>query len=217
MPLLADNMECIGNFAGLAVFLLFGLGGWALQQLGEAGKRREQKRRAQAARKPRPAAEVSSQMSDFVRQASQRPAATRPPATPPPGPPGQRRPRGLGTLSDPLVIEAEVLDDDAPVTTLRPSVASHVSTKDLSQHATALADNLRQADERMDAQLHQHLDHRVGSLGDSSDAVYEDPNADALPPEAVTTSETAAIFKNPERIREAIILQEILARPDDRW
>ena len=62
-----------------------------------------------------------------------------------------------------------------------------------------------------------NFDYEVGTLGDSSDAVYEDPDADKLPDLAVTTAEIADVFRHPERIREAIILNEILARPEDRW
>jgi hypothetical protein len=185
----ADGIvDCIGPFFGVIIFLLISAGSWIMQQLGEANRRAQQKNR------PTPqstAKSTSEQMQEFLTQASKQVA---------PGP--------VQANAEGDVYTAEVI---AP-RTLRPSVTSHVSTDDLARHAAELGEELDQADERMDARLHQQFDHAVGALGDSSDAVHEDPAKGQLPKEAVTTREIIDVFRSPERIREAIIMNEILNR-----
>ena len=105
---------------------------------------------------------------------------------------------------------------DAEVIEIEPEqqLSSTLSSQHLADHAA----HLGQLDDRpREETIHDHFDHQVGRLGDSSDAVHEDPDADVLPAEAVTTSEIVDVFRNPERIKEAIILNEILARPGERW
>jgi hypothetical protein len=96
---------------------------------------------------------------------------------------------------------------------LQPRVRTQVSTEDLSRHAAQLGEVLDQADERLEQRLHQQFDHNVGALGDSSDAIHEDPTKRETPKEAVTTREIVDVFRHPERVREAIIMAEILKRP----
>ena len=93
-------------------------------------------------------------------------------------------------------------------------IGSQLSSEHLARHAAHLGDL---DDRSREEGVHDHFDFEVGQLGDSSDAVHEDPNAEKLPAEAVTASEIVDIFRHPERIREAIILNEILARPENRW
>ena len=106
------------------------------------------------------------------------------------------------------VLEAEILSPP------QHHLESTLSTQHLSRHAAQLG---HLDDRPVEQTVHDHFDDQVGRLGDSSDAIHEDPNAEKLPGMAVTTGEIADIFRSPERIREAIILNEILARPEDRW
>ena len=114
------------------------------------------------------------------------------------------------------VLEADVVAQPAGVVGQppEPRLASTLSTEDLAAHAAQLG----QLDDRPpEESIHDRFDDELGRLGDSSDAIHEDPNADKLPDEAVTTSEIVDVFRHPERIREAIILNEILTPVGQRW
>ena len=108
---------------------------------------------------------------------------------------------------------AEVIDAKQ-VTPADSRITSTLSTTDLADHAAQLG---HLDDRPAEKGIHDHFDDQVGRLGDSSDAIHEDPDAEKLPDVAVTTGEIIDIFRHPERIREAIVLNEILSRPEDRW
>jgi hypothetical protein len=191
MVIFADGIvDCIGPFIGIIFFLLISAGSWILQQVAEANKRAAQQRRVAPRQTPQ---QATSEMQEFLRRASEQ---TSP----------QVRPTPPATEAE--IYTAEVIEPRV----LRPSVTSHVSTDDLARHARELGEELDQADERLDERMHRQFDHAVGALGDSSDAVHEDPRRGALPKEAVTTREIIDVFRHPERIREAIIMAEILDR-----
>lgn len=120
-------------------------------------------------------------------------------------PPAAQREALARIQGDPNILDAEVVED---------ARKSSLSTRHLSEHAAHLGSL---DDGPAEINIHDQFDYEVGRLGDSSDAVHEDPNADKLPDVAVTTGDIVEIFRSPERIREAIILNEILTRPEDRW
>ena len=188
----ADGIvDCIGPFVGIVIFLLISFGSWIMQQVAEANKRAAQQRRANLPPRqtPQPA---TGEMQDFLRRAAE-----------------QASPQGRPPVAQEAEIyTAEVIEPRV----LRPSVTSQVSTDDLARHARELGEDLDQADERLDSRLHKQFDHAVGALGDSSDSIHEDPSKKQLPPTAVTTGEIIDIFRHPERVREAIIMAEILNR-----
>lgn len=93
-----------------------------------------------------------------------------------------------------------------------------------SQHTSRLGEEVGQSDEEMEGRIHATFDHRLGSLADTSvgadvpdaDVHDETPGSseDATPSLA---AELAATFRDPQSIRQAIILSEILSRPEHRW
>lgn len=94
---------------------------------------------------------------------------------------------------------------DAYVTEQMRGVAS------IGQHASRLGEEVAQADDRMQAQLQQKFDHRVGTLAPVS----------AAPPKATAAATAAREFREllarPGGMRQAIIANEILRRPEERW
>ncbi|MCA9266659.1 MAG: hypothetical protein KDA60_22530 [Planctomycetales bacterium] len=158
--------------------------------------------------------------------------------------------RRLPVEDEPLT--AEIVEDE-PVRALRPasepmpsatrpepqmggSVRSHVNqhlgSHEVSDHAAALGENLRQSDERVESRLHDVFDHQVGSLKSTSTKKrdrYVDEGTDASVWDDISSSrqrqednarrvasEIRAIAEHPERVRQAIIWAEILKRPDER-
>lgn len=195
MVILADGIvDCIGPFVGIAFFLLVSFGSWIMQQFGEANKRAAQQRRAALPPGTEPQS-ATAQIQEFLRRAAENTSSSGRSVAPVPTPEAE-------------VYTAEVVAPRA----LRPSVTSHVSTDDLARHAKELGEDLDQADERLDERLHKQFDHAVGALGDSSDAVHEDSNNRKQTVPRVSTGEILDIFRHPERVREAIIMNEILTR-----
>lgn len=188
-------LDCLVPLVVIVLVGLFSFGSWVVQQITEANRRAMQGQRMPPTQSPQ---QATAQMQDFLQRASQ----SLSPAGAPQPPAFYRDEQGE-------IYNAEVI---AP-RQLQPSLATHVSTEGLVRHATQLGEVLDQADERLEQRLHQQFDHSVGALGDSSDAVHEDPKKGDLPKEAVTTREIIDVFRHPERVREAIIMAEILKRP----
>ncbi|BBO30679.1 hypothetical protein [Lacipirellula parvula] len=93
---------------------------------------------------------------------------------------------------------------DAYVTEQMRGVAS------IGQHASRLGEEVALADDRMQAQLQQKFDHRVGTLA---------PVSNAAPKSAAATAakEFRELLARPGGIRQVIIANEILRRPEERW
>ena len=92
------------------------------------------------------------------------------------------------------------------------------------QHTSHLGEEVGQADDDMEDHIHAAFEHRLGGLTDTSVGV-DVPDADVHDQtpgssEDKTPSlaaELAATFRDPQSIRQAIILSEILTRPEHRW
>lgn len=84
----------------------------------------------------------------------------------------------------------------------------------IGQHAQRLGEEVALADDRMVAQLQQKFDHRVGTLAPSS--------ASKISPQEVSPGSSAArefreLLARPGGMRQIIIANEILRRPEERW
>ncbi len=102
----------------------------------------------------------------------------------------------------------------------RQSVAEHVAeqvtahTRSLSDKASQLGQRIAAEDQLFDVQLKSKFDHAVGTLADSTVATA----AETSPPAADTpAAQLAAMLANPGGIRQAVLINEILRRPSDRW
>ena len=101
------------------------------------------------------------------------------------------------------------------------SVADHVSerigaaTQDFRDEVADLGQRVKQADEQFDQQLNQKFDHTLGSFGDRDMAGTggQPPIGNAATPAA----QIAAMLASPDGVRQAVMLNEILNRPTDRW
>jgi hypothetical protein len=102
------------------------------------------------------------------------------------------------------------------------SVEKHLSNRTFTQRAEHLADDISRVDQEMEQHLQKAFSHRVGTLSD-----VQKVSADAGP---VNDKETAVVFgdtsaanaiagmlSDPKNLRNAVILNEILRRPDERW
>jgi hypothetical protein len=116
-------------------------------------------------------------------------------------------------------LEAEVLDDSATSgrLTTRHAVSSHVQqhldTHELVDHAALLGADLEQTDERLEARLQATFDHNLGQFQNLEAA----STAGSSQTVSLLAEEIFEVFRNPREVRLAIILNEVLNRPDDRW
>jgi hypothetical protein len=112
-------------------------------------------------------------------------------------------------LVDAEIIDAEPIRDDA----VRRVASSSASVHDLhdSLHGRSLSDQQEPSEDRRDLNVHERFDERTSHMGDS--AYDEDVDRNALD----ATNWVAALFRDPQTTRQAIILREILTRPTDFW
>jgi hypothetical protein len=106
----------------------------------------------------------------------------------------------------------------------RQQVASHVSdymsTADINAQVERLGDSVEIADDMMEAHLKQVFDHRVGTLAQDTTQPTPAPAGVDAPRKSARRAApigVAALFADSRNIRQAIIANEILQRPADRW
>jgi hypothetical protein len=114
--------------------------------------------------------------------------------------------------------EAEVVD--AELAELGDDVGRHVSQHlrgdvEIAAHTRQLGAEVDQADDKLETHLHQTFDHQLGRLkktaSDSAAVEHVKPAPD------VTIGEIRSMLSSPASIRDAIIMAEVLRRPEDRW
>ena len=168
---------------------------------------------------------MSDEIAEFLRRAAQRRAeqmqqqqrAAQPQYAPPPPPP-----RPLA----PVVVEAEIVDDAdltpvrSPLSSVARHVAQHLDTRDFAERADRLGDATEQADERMEAHLHQAFDHRLGNIsaGTQSITAAITPEADdEVRARVAANHPLLSMLRQPQSVRNAIIVSELLQRPIHNW
>jgi hypothetical protein len=112
-----------------------------------------------------------------------------------------------------------VLLDEPRRESVASSVEKHLQTGSFEKRAAHLTDDITRAEEQMEEHLQAAFGRRVGTLADAPIAagpVTDTPVAaiDDAPPAAAAF---AQILRTPQGMREAIVLGEILARPEHRW
>jgi len=136
------------------------------------------------------------------------------------GTPSRRPPPNLEILDD--VADAEVIEAEPVYESVSAHVADDIDTSDITQHASRLGDHasrlgaeVGQADDKLEERLHEKFDHELSNIHD--DTVTDDTGVGRPGRVPSTAGEIAAMFRSPKSIRQAIILNEILNRPEHRW
>jgi 3-oxoacyl-ACP reductase-like protein len=141
--------------------------------------------------------------------------------TPPARSPEQRQqpsraPRPSQASPTPVALEAPIIIDDVQIVEQRiqSKLKSSIDTSRISAHADALGKRVSSVHDRVERQVHKHLDHNVGKI-DDTETVTDDPS-----PEIVGRQDKSAAKKlrkllaDPKSVGQAIILAEILKRPE---
>lgn len=102
----------------------------------------------------------------------------------------------------------------------RQSVAEHVAEQ-VTTHARSLGDTASQMgqriaeeDQQFDNQLKAKFDHSVGTLAESAAPASAE---ETPPPSDTPAAQLASLLANPIGIRQAVLVNEILRRPSERW
>ena len=73
------------------------------------------------------------------------------------------------------------------------------------------------ADERMDAQLHEHFDHGLGGLAEPTHSVTASDSPDTEMDRSNVLGDLILMLGQPRGVQQAILLNDILNRPTHRW
>jgi hypothetical protein len=148
-----------------------------------------------------------------------RPAPVPRPSPPPPtlvqAPPARLVPVPE-PVSYPQPIQAEVVDAELAESGDRVGrrVAQDMrGTEEIADHTRRLGEEVNLADDKMEAHLHQVFDHRLGRLKESTAA--ESPSAPGESDDGLMS--LLKLLREPRSIRDAILMGEILRRPEERW
>src|SRR5262245_34608281 len=144
------------------------------------------------------------------------------PAPPPPRPAAPPPPARLVPARQETVplepADAEIVD--AELAEIGDSVGRHVNqhlrgTEQIAEHTRHLGEVVDQADDKLESHLHQVFDHQLGKLKKTASTTAAAPHAVAAPD--VKLSEMFQMLRSPQSIRDAIVMAEVLRRPEDRW
>jgi len=218
-----------GELIGLAFIIFFVLGPilkQAFAKVAEAEKKDARPRRpvppnmrAGQPNPPRPGAgqgdPLGDEIGEFLRKASGQRAAGPPRRAAPP-----RRPQ---PAPQPPEAELVLMDRHESVSEhVRSHVANQVRTDlDESQFAgrsAQLGAQVGQSDERLEERLHDKFDHQLGAFAnESGSASAVDTGEPVVLSEVSAAAGLSALLGSQVRLRQAIILHEIMQRPKDRW
>ena len=213
----------IGDVIGIVIFILVIVVPAIAQMLNKARQQQQQQQRAGG---PRPGGaqaggaggrrgNIEDDIGEFLRRAAERRGGA---AAPQPPPPVRQQPLDVPVL-------AEVAEEPPLGGHLREHVGEYLDSSKFKRRASELGDEVAQADQLTKQRLHQKFDHQVGQLsgkpGESAAAprVFGAPEPEdreiELPPTAAVG--VAAMLRDVDSIRQAIIISEILNRPQQRW
>jgi len=181
-------------------------------------------------RQPRPVAknrppELAQEIERFLRRAAEQ-RQGKPPAQVevlvPAAPVERREVRSIPPVRAEVVFAEPIGPETDGAWTARHEVAEHVDkdldTTGITQHADQLGDNVARADDKLETRLHKTFDHRLGSLRQQG-SIRPNASGDAVgatdPRAPLTAGTLASMLSNPRTARQAVILSEILRRPQE--
>ena len=209
----------VQELIGVVLVILFVVSA-ALQMLA----RKNQPQRPGGGRPPgRPAGgEVEDEIGEFLRRAAERGRPRQPPPLPKPR---IAPPPAMAQVVGQHPVEAEVVRERALGNKLREQVGDYLDSGGFVRRASELGEEVAQADDLLEQRLEEKFDHEVSRLagvpGESADApgVAEAEQAEDRVAEFPPTAAAGlpVLLSTAENIRQAIIINEILNRPEDRW
>jgi hypothetical protein len=160
---------------------------------------------------PPPPANAGDEIEAFLRRAATKPrtAAKAAPVRRPPQP--QPRP----AVEKP--VQAQVVSNEPVGARIAKEVDRDLDTQEFTSRTTQLGSEVTAADRQIDEHLHQVFDHHVSDLELlPGEAAAAGPSETPQPSIGIAI-ELTDLLANPASVRQAIVLNEILRRPEERW
>lgn len=166
---------------------------------------------------------MADDLEAFLRQVAQRragdkktPQTQQDPKEPSSARPRSAQPENRSTTSNDQVVEAEVVSSRAAPLEKKTSQRTEDQLSNLSQEGARKTTHGKPGtEEELEAHVHETFDHRVGAFdAEAGMPKRRNPGSeDAGSPAA----DIAKLLANPQSLRHAIILSEILSRPHIDW
>lgn len=227
-PLLAQGLDDLLKIAIAILFVVIPVVWGILSKLGQqqgpggGPARRPPGGPGQARRPPAGAPQargparggLEDEIGEFLRRAARQRQAQ--PARPP-------RPAERPVMAQP--VEVEVVREAPLGDQMKRHVREYLNTGDFERRTSELGDEVAQADDQMEQRLHEKFDHELGRLAATPGQSAGQPQVEeAAEPEgrvaelpSTAAAGLAVMLSQPIGIRQAIIINEILARPEHRW
>jgi hypothetical protein len=93
-------------------------------------------------------------------------------------------------------------------------VRSHLDTSSIAEHANSLGDRIASVHDKVDANIHRRLDHDLTEIDDTPSVTDSLSHAAMQDSGASMSEQLRRMLKNPKTVGHAIMLAEILKRPD---
>ena len=163
---------------------------------------------------------MTGDIEDFLRRAAQRRVPQPPRARPAPPPQPE-----IQNLGDEDVVDAYVIEDPGILSghDVGDHVSQHINTSKFGERISHMGEEIDRADDRMEAHLHDYFEHKMGDLGAKTSRVSDSTLDDDSPGQGGPATQKPPPFniqkllRSPAGIRDAIVLSEILRKPEDRW
>jgi hypothetical protein len=157
----------------------------------------------------------SNEIEEFMRRAARARSATTKPARPPQAPTPPEKP-----------VPAQVVTEVPVGGKIGKQVEQDLDTQEFTQRTKKMGGEVAQADREIDQHMRQVFDHNVSNLellpGESAappvavgPLELNDPSQLDIP--ATFATSLGELMADPDSIRQAIVLNEILHRPVERW
>ncbi len=167
---------------------------------------------------------MARDIEDFLRRAAERRqqqmkqkqgGAPPPVQRPAPPPPQQRQaPKPKPKPRPVVVVRDDVEVVDMRKQSVREHVQTHIDTSSIAYHAEHLTDDISQTDERLEDRLHDKFDHEVSKLEDKISIRTDTAPSATKDDVSGIAMDIVKMIKTPSTMRQAILMAEVLKRPD---
>jgi len=174
----------------------------------------------------RKAAERRQQQKAGGSPRPQQPAPQQPPSRPPLRPDNRPPERPLPSrvpvarpvpVAQPVPAEPVIVIEQADIIEeprLSPNLKSSIDTSSIARHADGLGKGVKAVAGRVEDTVNQHLNHNVGKI-DDTETITDDPSPKIFGAKDMSAvNELRKLLASKKSVGQAIILSEILKRPD---
>ena len=161
-------------------------------------------------------ADITDEIETFMRRVLGEKAPDAKPAT-------RREPRPV-VLTVEQPVQAEIIAEQPTGEQVNKQVEKYLDSREFTDRSSRLGGEVVQADEQFEEHLHQVFDHRLGQFDQTDQAANAAtaPIADLSGPAPIEMPPTVAaglvaMLSNAESVAQAIVLSEIIRRPEERW